>query len=97
MGDYRSLSYRPSRDLFIACTCQPARHIRRRATFSLAPHAETRSQQAFELSLCFILNQSSPRFPLRHTLIPFGYESPTQHVLDTFSLTNHSPLTTGHS
>src|ERR1700690_2517095 len=59
--------------------------------------AETIARQQHHLSSSAIPCAIPAYVSLRNALIPFRHQFHTQHVLDTFPLTNHSPLTVGSS
>jgi hypothetical protein len=97
MGDYRSPSLGTRSEFRVGLVCGHANKF-----LSLPRRASSRamqsiSRQPFDLPFRCCAARSRMHFDYRPVLIPRRYKPQTKNILDTFLLTNHSPLTVGDS
>jgi hypothetical protein len=97
MGDYRSVECGSQRYTQALANRNSIPKIFSRAHFQISSGTESIASQQHDLSSNATVGTFTTQVLSRNSLIPLGYDFQTQHVLDTFPYTNHSPLTVGAS
>src|ERR1700733_2597816 len=97
MGDYRSVEWGSQRSTQALNSLHSITKILSSAHFPITRGAETIARQQHDLSSSSITCTTPVHVTSHIALIPSRHQLHTQHVLDTFPLTNHSPLTVGSS
>src|SRR5580658_674203 len=97
MGDYRATEWGSQRSTPAHNPCHSSLLLAPFAQLADSRGTQTISRQQHHLSNRAISCIISAHAPFGNSLIPSRHQFQTQHVLDTFPLTNHSPLTVGSS